>query len=83
MDLIEISNSINRHPWEIARKNIVHKWISDRIQNESIDILDVGSGDAYVADSFTKAFSSNAYCVDTGYTTDMINTIKCNFDNQN
>lgn len=84
MDLIEISDNINRHPWEIARKTIVHKWISNIIQKENIEILDVGSGDAYLADSFTNAFSkSNAYCVDTGYTIDMINIIKHNFKNNN
>lgn len=84
MDLIEISENTNRHPWEIARKIIVNKWMSKLIQKKKFKILDVGSGDAYLADSFTNAFpESIAFCVDTGYTIDMINTISNNLGNNN
>ena len=53
MDLLEITDNKNRHPWEIARKIIVSKLI-DKTQKKNIKILDIGSGDAFLANSFTK-----------------------------
>ena len=83
MDLIEISNNTIRHPWETARKIITSKFISS-IQKKNIKILDVGSGDAYLADSFTKKFhNSRSYCVDSGYTSNLINKIENTFKNNN
>jgi len=84
MDLKEVSDNTNRHPWEIVRKRIVHKWIFDRRQKGNLEILDVGSGDAYLAESLTKAFSDcNAYCVDTAYTNEARNKIEQKFKNSN
>lgn len=83
MDLIEITGNIRRHPWEIARKLIVHKFIS-KVKKQNIKILDVGSGDAYVADSFTAKFNNcQCYCVDTGYTPELISKFKTDFNNKN
>lgn len=83
MDLIEITGNTERHPWEIARKNIVHKFIS-KVNRGNLKILDVGSGDAYLADSFTKNFKeSKCFCVDTGYTADLVKKIKTDFKNKN
>lgn len=83
MDLIEINeNSSKRHPWELARKIIVTKFIS-KLKNSNIKILDVGSGDAYLANSFTINFeNSYCYCVDTAYTETQINKINSDFSNK-
>ncbi|MDO7172751.1 methyltransferase domain-containing protein [Mariniflexile sp. AS56] len=84
MDLIEINeDNTTRHPWETSRKIIINKFIS-RIKKSDIEILDVGSGDAYLANSFTSNFK-NTYsnCVDIGYTDAQINKIKNNFNNKN
>ena len=81
MDLIEISDNTKRHPWETARKVIVNKFIST-VKKENIKILDVGSGDAYLANSFTKKFSNSySYCVDTGYNPDIVKEIENTFKN--
>lgn len=83
MDLLEITDNKNRHPWEIARKIIVNNLISS-IEKNIINILDVGSGDAYLADNFTKEFyGSRSYCVDTEYTQFLINEIENTFENRN
>lgn len=81
MDLIEISGNSVRHPWETARKAIVEKFIT-RTRKKDIRFLDVGSGDAYVADGFTRSFkNSTAYCVDSGYSQDLIDQIEKTFQN--
>ncbi|SEH05289.1 methyltransferase domain-containing protein [Candidatus Venteria ishoeyi] len=83
MDLIEITNNTNRHPWETARKIIVNKFIWS-LRKKNNKILDVGSGDAFVANGFTKKFpNSHSYCVDTGYTSALINKIENIFKNSN
>ena len=83
MDLLEITDNKNRHPWEIARKIIVSKLI-DKTQKKNIKILDIGSGDAFLANSFTKRSKNYyTYCVDTEYTTELINEIEDGFKNKN
>lgn len=83
MDLLEITDNKNRHPWEIARKIVVNKFIN-RIEKKNIKLLDVGSGDAYLADSFTKKnLDVHSYCVDTEYTPTLINEIEKAFKNDN
>ena len=81
MDLIELANVDNRHPWETSRKAIVKKLISS-LKISEINFLDVGSGDAYVANELTKDFDrSRVSCVDIEYTPDIINQIQVNFCN--
>ncbi len=81
MDLLEITDNKIKHPWELARKVIVNQLISS-VQKENINILDVGSGDAYLADNFTREFpNTQAHCVDTGYTTENVDQIEHNFQN--
>lgn len=83
MDLIEITNNSNRHPWEDARRIIASKFISSR-KKKNIKLLDVGSGDAYLADDFTKKFHNcHSYCVDTGYTSEIKNKIENTYKNNN
>ena len=87
MDLIEINfKHINRHPWELARKAIVIELISKYIsaQNRRIDVLDVGSGDAFLANSFTKLQNIEyTHCVDHKYTLDLKRKINSIYNNQN
>lgn len=48
MDLVEVANNPNRHPWEISRMKNVSKICCDIIENfGAIKICDVGAGDRY------------------------------------
>lgn len=85
MDLVEVNFDIeNRHPWETARlasvSQIIQKYAPN---NKSLNFLDVGSGDAWVAHNFTKVFSNaSAYCVDIEYSKDIIEKINKGFNNK-
>ncbi len=62
-----------RHPWERARARFVNR-IFRKVQGNSLDILDVGSGDAWLAHSLIRADSRirSITCWDTSYTSDDI-----------
>ncbi len=83
MDLVEVDFEIpNRHPWELARLKVIQCILKGHVTKIS-SILDVGSGDAFVANELTKKFkNSNAYCVDIEYTNEIKRTIKEKFDNK-
>lgn len=85
MDLIESNFSIaQRHPWELSRSSIVSGLIKRCVRsNRKKQILDVGSGDAYVAHGFTKTLNAECKCVDIGYTDDTIQKIKEIYNNPN
>jgi 2-polyprenyl-3-methyl-5-hydroxy-6-metoxy-1,4-benzoquinol methylase len=83
MDLLEITENTKRHPWETARKKIINRLISD-LHKKGMNILDIGSGDAYLADNFTREFQDcRAFCVDTSYTADITEMIGNTYRNKN
>lgn len=48
MDLIEVSENINRHPWELSRKDCMFKEIKRIKKTKKIKtVLDIGCGDCY------------------------------------
>jgi len=74
MDLREANFSNIRHPWELARQAILLKLINKYIvkSDKKIKILDVGSGDAYLANSLAKTPSTDSICcVDNEYTEEL------------
>ncbi|WP_142783953.1 methyltransferase domain-containing protein [Changchengzhania lutea] len=75
MDLVEInSKHINRHPWELARQSIVNSLIKKHSSNKNlqIEVLDVGSGDAFLANDFTKIPQiTRCHAVDIEYTDEL------------
>lgn len=83
MDLVEVDFDIKtRHPWETARLKIVTRLISRFKRNHNLKILDVGSGDAFVANSFTSVFkNSEAHCIDIEYTDEIKSIIKSYYPN--
>ena len=70
MDLKELKNNdIVRHPWESSRKNFVIKLIKRYLAVAPLNILDMGSGDAYFAKHLLSSLSNNSKitCWDIAY----------------
>jgi SAM-dependent methyltransferase len=69
MDLIESSNSKTRHPWELARLEVVKDIINNKNSTfEGKNILDLGCGDLFFITEFSKKNKqSNFYAVDTAF----------------
>lgn len=83
MDLVESNfNITQRHPWELSRSSIVTGLIQRFVKSDrKKQILDVGSGDAYVADGFTRALNAECKCLDIGYTSDSMQKIGALYNN--
>jgi hypothetical protein len=64
MDLIEVSQNENRHPWELSRArcilNIVKKYKLD-------SAADIGAGDMFFTSKLQTFVSGEIYAVDSGY----------------
>lgn len=80
MDLIEnkISNSSNRHPWELARYNVFLDLISPYINlNQKLTILDIGCGDCYFIGRLSEEFPNlNCIGIDINFTDEQIESFK-------
>ncbi len=76
MDIIEFQNSTNenRHPWELARLEVVYSFIKKHFtNNQSANILDVGCGDTFVVSELLKKMpKAKFHAVDIEFTTDLI-----------
>jgi hypothetical protein len=83
MDLVESDfREENRHPWELARFSIVSELMKKFNNSDQPRILDVGSGDAYVAQRFTKEINNaSSFCVDIEYTPEIISKINSIYQN--
>jgi 2-polyprenyl-3-methyl-5-hydroxy-6-metoxy-1,4-benzoquinol methylase len=84
MDLAEVNFEIkNRHPWETARLKVISHLINKYNNKKCPSILDIGSGDAYAANQFTKLVGHNAkaFCVDIAYTSNLIDKIEKKYGN--
>lgn len=58
--------NFRRHPWEIVRSKVLTFWVSKSKQQGKI--VDIGSGDAFLADSIAQHYkSSEVYAVDSSY----------------
>jgi len=62
MDLCELRNSFNRHPWELTRVRILIKILQKWLLHETkIRTLDVGCGDAFISDILQKRIGIESY----------------------
>jgi hypothetical protein len=80
MDLIESRNKTNtqRHPWEMARIEVVEKLIRKHYKNSDTitTILDVGCGDVFFASELSKSIpGADIYAVDTAFTREHLEAI--------
>ncbi|MBI1779994.1 MAG: hypothetical protein HYR66_01275, partial [Sphingobacteriales bacterium] len=72
MDLKEIditNQNSNRHPWEQVRVQVIRSLLDKIVDaNKELLVLDVGSGDMYVAGELSKYYTKAEFiCVDTNY----------------
>ncbi|HVK96859.1 MAG TPA: methyltransferase domain-containing protein, partial [Flavisolibacter sp.] len=78
MDLLEYSRTANdfkRHPWELSRLKILKFFLEHKIKSKDT-ILDLGSGDAFIAKSIAAAYpASQVYAVDINYNVGTINKL--------
>jgi len=77
LDLVEHAGYIDdgdRHPWEIARLEVVKGLIARHVRLTSrAQVLDVGCGDGFVATALARQFPGiNVYGVDTSLTESLI-----------
>jgi hypothetical protein len=78
MDLIEVKDksklNVARHPWELARLEVVKKLIAKHgnLSNGSI-VLDVGCGDTFLVENVSSLFPQTDFiAVDTAFNDDLI-----------
>src|SRR5512139_922462 len=78
MDLRESRTSRGvRHPWERARAEFLTKLLERHSRLSSISVLDVGSGDAWLATELLRRLPPNARidCVDACYDPDVVRAL--------
>lgn len=70
MDLLEKSETAGRHPWELARLDVVKYLLDKEIKNfKEKKILDLGCGDLFFIREFAKDKPEcDFYAVDTAFT---------------
>lgn len=62
MDLCEITNNRNRHPWELTRTRILINILQKQLPHKTkIRALDVGCGDAFISDKLQKSIGLESY----------------------
>lgn len=70
MDLVELKkvqpSNFRRHPWELARLQILEYLVREN-SIPATHILDVGSGDAFVAKQLLKKYKGTVTAVDPNY----------------
>ena len=82
MDLIEVSkrkdSNVIRHPWELARFDIVNELLKEFIRNEDgFNILDIGCGDILFISNMSLLYpKANFYAIDIAFTDEIILQLK-------
>ena len=90
MDIKEIQNkkstSSLRHPWELARIEIIIrmlKQITKEINTSNISVIDIGCGDLFVLEKISETFQFNEYFgVDVAFTDDTIKALESKYFNR-
>lgn len=78
MDLIEVKNRkegvVARHPWELARFEIVNSLLKTIIKNEeNFSILDIGCGDVFFISRLSDLYPKvHFYAIDIAFTDEII-----------
>jgi len=68
MDLLEKGNSNKRHPWELARFEVVRDISKSYITNRDLNILDLGCGDLFFIQKFKELEpKATCYAVDIAF----------------
>lgn len=79
MDLVESSiskNSAARHPWELARLDVVRSLINEEFKetiDSGIKVLDIGCGDTWLIEQLSKSFPKVKFiAVDTAFNNELL-----------
>ena len=78
---LNLSVSINRHPWELVRSKIVYKLLKSR--SSSFDtVVDFGSGDIFVLHELEqKKIARHYHAVDNAYSESLIQSLQKQYPN--
>lgn len=88
MDLVEVKNrkkEIARHPWELARFEIVRSLLHTHIRNEeNYSILDIGCGDIFFISSLADYYPKvSFYAIDIAFTDEIMEQLKTTINGKN
>ena len=81
MDLVEVKNrkddNMVRHPWELARLEVVNSLLQGVIKNESgFNVLDIGCGDVFFISKLSDLYpKANFYAIDIAFTDEIISKL--------
>src|SRR5882724_3469931 len=84
MDISEFSrlhttSNYSRHPWEIASGKVLLRLLSKNVPLPQSNLVDIGSGDAYIANLVCKKKIADAcFAIDINYTPEIIDMLKKN-----
>jgi hypothetical protein len=87
MDLIEAKergfDSGVRHPWELARVDVIHKLIQRHTPpGPDAIVMDIGCGDTFVVEQLAARWpDATFYAIDTAFTTELIAHYRAQLDN--
>lgn len=82
MDLVEVKNRkdkiVIRHPWELARFEIVNSLLQNVIRNEDdYNVLDIGCGDVFFISKMSDIYpKAHFYAIDIAFTDEIITILK-------
>ena len=82
MDLVESEKrgdqAGSRHPWELARFDVVQHLLSDVISDrKDYNVLDIGCGDVFFVGSMARLYPHvNFFAVDSAFTDDLLAKLK-------
>ena len=87
MDLREsnkIQANATRHPWEVARENIVEDLIGDTLQKGEI-IVDIGCGDLFLLENLNSRYGDDIYyyALDIALSDSEINSLNQQYTDKN
>lgn len=79
-ELIKVSNTgFKRHPWELTRLKMLRFFIRKCFLSKPSVILDLGSGDAFLAKSIAERYKqANVYAADINYSSKILEIITKN-----
>ena len=71
----------SNHPWEMARFSVVYDVVCKYLQKEKLIGLDLGCGDIFFLDQFSKKQNGTYYAVDIAFTKDIMDNLKLKYQN--
>lgn len=70
------------HPWEMARFSVISSIINKYLSKKDIVGLDIGCGDIYFLNQFSKKYKGKFYAVDTAFDAQIIETLSQKYQNK-